>query len=253
MNVQQLYELLENKEDIEPSYQSDLKALIDQYPYFQPAVFLYLKLLYLYNITLFRTELERLSVSLSERKALFFFIMSEEYKGYALRTNKKELPVDKSAALLDAFFETHDAGDNALQEYTLIHSTLASSDYFAYVENVEKTIMDKPAATENRNFKHQEIIDSFIQKSEEGTVRITLDTARNDSMDNLPKEEEELDDDMFFTETLAKIYIKQRKYEKAYKIIEHLSLNYPKKNVYFADQLNFLEKLIINSKYKDKK
>lgn len=57
-------------------------------------------------------------------------------------------------------------------------------------------------------------------------------------------------DDSCFTETLAKIYIKQHRYDKALEIIEKLSLNYPKKNAYFADQIRFLEKLIINAKSK---
>lgn len=55
-------------------------------------------------------------------------------------------------------------------------------------------------------------------------------------------------DDSYFTETLARIYIKQRRYEKAMQIIQNLSLKYPEKNVYFADQIKFLEKLIINTK-----
>ena len=55
-------------------------------------------------------------------------------------------------------------------------------------------------------------------------------------------------DDTFFTESLAKIYIKQRRYEKALQIIKKLSLKYPEKNIYFADQIRFLEKLIINTK-----
>ncbi len=32
------------------------------------------------------------------------------------------------------------------------------------------------------------------------------------------------------------------------KLIKNLSLKYPEKNVYFADQIRFLEKLIINTK-----
>ncbi len=55
-------------------------------------------------------------------------------------------------------------------------------------------------------------------------------------------------EDTFFTESLAKIYIKQRRYEKALEIIKKLSLKYPEKNIYFADQIRFLEKLIINIK-----
>ena len=62
--------------------------------------------------------------------------------------------------------------------------------------------------------------------------------------------DEELLDESYFTETLAKIYIKQRKYSRALEIIRSLYLKYPEKNVYFADQIRFLEKLIINNNSK---
>ncbi|MFC2711090.1 MAG: tetratricopeptide repeat protein, partial [Hoylesella oralis] len=39
-------------------------------------------------------------------------------------------------------------------------------------------------------------------------------------------------------------------YSKALEIIQQLNLNYPKKNAYFADQMRFLEKLILNNKNK---
>lgn len=37
---------------------------------------------------------------------------------------------------------------------------------------------------------------------------------------------------------------------KRWKLIKKLNLKYPKKNTYFADQIRFLEKLIINAKSK---
>ena len=60
--------------------------------------------------------------------------------------------------------------------------------------------------------------------------------------------DEEDIDEACFTETLARIYIKQERYEKALEIIRKLSLKYPKKSTYFADQIRTLEQLIINTK-----
>ena len=52
-------------------------------------------------------------------------------------------------------------------------------------------------------------------------------------------------DDSLLSESLAKIYIRQKRYDKAFEIIHTLSLNNPKKSAYFADQLRFLAKLML--------
>ena len=68
--------------------------------------------------------------------------------------------------------------------------------------------------------------------------------------DGIEIEDVENEDTGYFTETLARIYIKQGRYSKALGIIKRLNLVYPKKNRYFADQIRFLEKLIINNNKK---
>lgn len=52
--------------------------------------------------------------------------------------------------------------------------------------------------------------------------------------------------DGLLSESLAKIYIKTHRYEQAYEILNGLSLRFPEKSRYFADQLRFLRKLILN-------
>lgn len=52
-------------------------------------------------------------------------------------------------------------------------------------------------------------------------------------------------DNTLLSESLAKIYIKTRRYERAYEILNRLSLAFPEKNAYFADQLRFLRKLML--------
>ena len=60
-------------------------------------------------------------------------------------------------------------------------------------------------------------------------------------------------DDSTFSESLAKIYIKQGKYSKALEIIRNISLKFPEKSIYFADQIRFLRKLVIIEQIKNKK
>ena len=92
---------------------------------------------------------------------------------------------------------------------------------------------------------------SVTETTEPGDLRET-DKPEGESQTS-QKEVEESDNDLdesYFTETLAKIYVKQQRYDKALEIIKKLNLKYPKKNAYFADQIRFLEKLIINAKSK---
>ena len=96
--------------------------------------------------------------------------------------------------------------------------------------------------------KGQDLIDNFIN-NEGGKIELSDAPDSPPPLENNKTEEKEGDEGVF-TETLARIYIKQGQYSKALEIIKRLNLNYPKKNVYFADQIRFLEKLIINNKYK---
>ncbi len=262
MDIEYIYQLTQkginpNKEDIYL-----LEDLVKKYPYFQTGIFTYLKAIYSFENENFEKELENLSIFVSDRKALFYYIFNDEYDRFFQQTGKTEIREDKTSRLLDAFFESKgDVNTTADLEYSISHSSIATTDYFTYLQVTpeKKDQEEEPIKEDNPgNLKHQNIIDDFIYKSElEGGIQIKINKDIESSSYTSPiknsEKEDELDEDVFFTETLAKIYIKQKKYEKAYKIIKHLSLNYPKKNIYFADQLSFLEKLIINSKFKDTK
>ena len=50
------------------------------------------------------------------------------------------------------------------------------------------------------------------------------------------------EDENLVTETLANIYYQQENYEKALRAYEKLSLKYPKKRTYFANQINLIKK-----------
>ena len=57
------------------------------------------------------------------------------------------------------------------------------------------------------------------------------------------------EDESLMTETLARVYLEQRHYDKAIKAYEILSLKYPEKSSFFANQILAVKKLM-NSKNK---
>lgn len=235
------------------SQKKELRQLTDQYPYFQAAIYIYLKCLYIADDTDFRDELQRLFIRISDKKALFYYILSNEYEAFFNRKGKKEeISESRTNILLSAFFETldDDGIDKELEE-AIVNPTTASTDYFSYLKNLQN---DEDSNLSNSSqMKHQKIIDHFIDNANYNES-IKFDPNKTSTNIIAEKSDEELsealNDDLFFTETLARIYIKQQKYERALEIIKRLSLNYPKKNVYFANQISFLEKLIINKQNK---
>jgi hypothetical protein len=62
-----------------------------------------------------------------------------------------------------------------------------------------------------------------------------------------PEEKSAAESDDLITETLASIFLQQKKYEKAQKAYEKLSLKYPEKSIYFASQIKEIEKLKNNN------
>ena len=68
--------------------------------------------------------------------------------------------------------------------------------------------------------------------------------------DNAPVSNPDPADHSMLTESLAKSYIRQKKYSRALEIITHLSLNYPEKSIYFADQMRFLRKIVLIEQHK---
>lgn len=139
------------------------------------------------------------------------------------------------ATFLDAYGE-EDPGESALLEKLIFNPVADYSATLAAGETHSPT-----PGTMDETFRR---IDSFMKShpvappADEPAPAIgpAPQTAASDSL---------------LSESLAKIYIKQHRYDKAYEIIRQLSLNYPEKSCYFADQLRFLKKLIINQNFKN--
>ena len=230
----------------------ELRNLASRYPYFQAVRLLLLKNLYILRDPSFGEELRRTIIYIPNRLMLFQLIEGGTFALKALKPAAQsgqqpleDVSIDRTLSLIDAFLSTV---PTEVQENDTIEMDYAV-DYTAYLMNEgEEPTAISEAASEPNLLKGQNLIDDFIEQSESADKEKSL-LSLSDIKPAPQTEADELDETCF-TETLAKIYVKQQRYDKALEIIRKLSLNYPKKNAYFADQIRFLEKLIINAKFK---
>lgn len=89
--------------------------------------------------------------------------------------------------------------------------------------------------------KKDELIEQFILTAPSMPKITATPTEHRDLSKENPYDKEEL-----FSETLAKIYVRQHLYEKAIATYIKLSLKYPEKSVYFADRIEKIKENINN-------
>ena len=276
MNLQQY---IQHPEQLDRGTLYELRALTAQYPYYQPARLLLLKNLYLLHDSTFDEELRRAAMYIADRRKLFGLVEAAHYQLRQKKASGDEILADngnptkqptsqpstlnphpstpdkdRTTKLIDDFLdqipqEEDSSSSDAKQPAPHRKPTVADAtgDYMAYLVAMESEEEKEEEEKNSPQMKGQDLIDDFLN-NDDGKMEL------KDEPEYEPEiEEEENDDDSgYFTETLARIYIKQGRYSKALEIIRRLNLIYPKKSRYFADQIRFLEKLIINdNKTKD--
>ena len=149
---------------------------------------------------------------------------------------------ERMMSLLDSFLEGR--GENATE---LSELGAVPMDYVSAYLDSPQVAPQSPSDTAIRT-KTEQLLDAFLSgDNEKPSFSLTLQAGdeepETDESDSRSYNAEQLDD-TYFTETLARIYLKQRRYGKALEIIRSLYLNFPNKSIYFADQIRYLEKLV---------
>ena len=250
MNLnQQLRQYLSNPEATVSKEWVD--EMMKQYPYFNlPA------LLAQQRGEVDSDTLARIATAYPDRKSLYCLLgeNADLFANFYPDEQKPSTPTTENA--IDTFLNTF--GSTSEKELEVLNNLIFNPvpDYADILAAEEQQSMPQQNEAKTKN---EQLINDFIAKSKqhEGHFPTTIIKQDNDAEveqvknDNIDKAEEV--DASMFSESLAKIYIKQRKYSKALEIITNISLKFPEKSIYFADQIRFLKKLILNEQIKNNK
>jgi tetratricopeptide (TPR) repeat protein len=244
MRSKELTLLMNNPKAIHEDVLLELRNLMDEFPYFQTARLLYLKALCNIKDSSFASELRKSAFYSGDRKSLFYLLVGEHLEKIRAALDRNEYSAgNESFELIDIFLKNTGGIGDIPDYFSKKHTAYSLKEDEKKEEEKEEKEVPPPS------FKHEDIIEQFLNNDREHPIRPDMENFHPDD----PVEQKHVDGDLqekslTFSETLAKIYTKQQKYDKALEIIRKLHLLYPEKSVYFADQIQNLEKLIINAK-----
>ena len=281
MNVTE-YTYLINKPDAINEKQTDaLGKVLDEFPYFQSARALRLKGLFNQNSFRYNFALKVTAAHTTDRTILFDFITSDTFVAIQKGLYDKKVMELLDISVVD--FEVIQTETSLEQKTNSIEQSLLTSIEGA--SNIEETKTTKlaeenleigkpldfsinerhsfqewlqlsrtqPIIRENENIattpildeakkKKAELIDKFIETN----PKIPSPKQNTDFVLNIDLNK--TDDTHLMTETLARVYLEQKKYQKAIQAYEILILKYPEKSSFFADRIADIKILQHNNK-----
>ena len=150
---------------------------------------------------------------------------------------------ERLMSILDTFLEGREDELSGMTELGAV-----PLDYVNDYLEAESDLKESRADSAIRS-KSEQLLDAFLSSDYKAPSFSQAEEGDREAPD--ADDDTEQLDESYFTETLARIYLKQHRYDRALEIIKSLYLNFPNKSIYFADQIRYLEILVrINQKSK---
>jgi len=280
MNVTD-YTYLINKPNAINEKQTDaLGKVLDDFPYFQSARALRLKGLFSQNSFKYNYALKVTAAHTTDRTVLFDFITSDSFvaiqKGLYDKkimelldirvvdseVIKPEIKLEpkintieqsilttiKEASQIEVSETTKLAEDNWEIGKPLGFSINEKHSFQEWLQlsrtqpiNRENESNSKIAEIDENKKKKAELIDKFIEASPK------ISPIKQTTESSIYLEKNITDNSYLMTETLARVYLEQKKYQKAIQAYEILILKYPEKSSFFADRISDIKILQHNN------
>ena len=278
MQVSRFTALLENPLDI--SQDADiaaLKQIVETYPYFQAARGMELIGLKNSNSFKYNAALKKHAAYTSDRSWLFEIITQEAFN----KSKNTDQPIETPSTdeTVNSSIELTDIDTSAQRDTEAQYTDQTSDEAHKFSEAQETSMssleLGKPLEfNKNDRYSFEEwlqlstkkSLDTKSKKKETNTseknkkaakmAQINAFIATNPKISPpLPstekitiKDAEKINKEALMTETLARVYLEQKKYKKALQAYKILSLKYPEKNSFFASQIKVVQKLIKENK-----
>jgi tetratricopeptide (TPR) repeat protein len=286
MNVTD-YTYLINKPDAINEKQTDaLGKVLDDFPFFQSARALRLKGLFNQNSFRYNYALKVTASHTTDRTVLFDFITSDTFVAIQKGLYDKKVMELLDISVID--HETIKPEIKLEPKINTLEQSILTSIKEATVEVDEKEIASNLAMTAKENLEIGKPLDFSINekhsfqewlqisrtqpivreiKSDSNTLALDEDKKKKlELIDKFieaspkippikqgttlttPFETNQTDNSYLMTETLARVYLEQKKYQRAIQAYEILILKYPEKSSFFADRISDIKILQQNNK-----
>ena len=232
---------------------NSISELIEKYPFFQPLWAIKLKLLKHRSSFQYNDFLKKTAAKTADRSLLFDFITSKKFG---------QLEVAKKIEAMKLVEVNQDTGvESELGISETEMETLTDPDLFVEKDQAEIGRPLEFNASEPRSFdewlkltqiqpikkgenavksefetKQSQIIDRFIKNNPKIVPAKTYENSGKISAKEAPTSR-------LMTETLARVYTEQKRYDKAVQAYKILILKNPEKSSFFADQINEIESI----------
>ena len=260
MNLIEFNDILSRPDKIKKSELQGLQQITQEYPYFQVAHYLNLKGLKKRRSFKYNDHLKKTAAYTTDRALLFDNITSDDLDIHPapvdLIPEKNETQKDEEAALTEVSKPSEAKPEEATPEDTLKLGQpldFKSDETFSFREWLqlssfepinrslsepveEKKPTQKAAIPSKKDVQNKDLIDKFIAASPRINPSL-YDSYTDVAMDSVQENES------LMTETLAHVYVEQKKFKKAITAFTILSLKYPEKSSFFAHQIQAIKKL----------
>lgn len=279
MNTSEFTTLLLNPDTITAEQTNQLEDVIESYPYFQAARMLHLNGLKKQNSFKYNLFLKKTAAYTCNRTVLFDFITTNSLHVKNPISIQRKFIADKDvidAEVIDQSTTLHEeklagTATTEVRKADKIEQVKEILDIGKPLEFDKKEqhsfsewlqVINLKPITRSRKEKHNtvrpaevseptktvhvkkkknfELIENFIKTNPK--IAPKKDVASGNMAGESSRENEDL-----MTETLARVYLEQKKYDKAIQAFRILSLKYPEKSSFFADRIKaikFLQKNI---------